>query len=65
MYVNGEKTYQLKVKVSEIKLYPLCLGNISKDFTVDNMKTSWLNECAYNFSVDYNTVDISDVVDIH
>ena len=23
---------------SEIKPYPLCLGNISKDFTVDNMK---------------------------
>ena len=43
----------------------MCLGNTSKDFTVDNMKTSWLNGCAYVFSVDYNTVDVSDVVDIH
>ena len=32
------KIYQFKVKDSEIKPYPLCLGNISKDFTIDNMK---------------------------
>ena len=25
-------------KYSEIKKYPLCLGNISKDFTANNMK---------------------------
>ena len=38
---NGVILHQFKVKDSEIKPYPLCLGNISKDFTVDNMeKTS-------------------------
>ena len=37
-YINGVKIYQFKAKESEIKPYPLCLGNISKDFTVDNMK---------------------------
>ena len=30
--------YQFKAKDSEIKLYPLCLGNISKDFRLDNMQ---------------------------
>ena len=30
--------YQLKAKDSEIKSYPVCVGNISKDFTIDNMK---------------------------
>ena len=30
--------YEFKAKQSEIKPYPLCLGNISKDFTADNMK---------------------------
>ena len=30
--------YQLKSKDSEIKPYPLCLGNISKYFAIDNMK---------------------------
>ena len=30
--------YEFKAKQSQIKPYPLCLGNISKDFTADNMK---------------------------
>ena len=30
--------YQLKPKISEIKLYPLCLGNTSKYFAVNNIK---------------------------
>ena len=38
LFVNAIKIYQFKVKDSEIKPYPLCLGNISKDFTIDNMK---------------------------
>ena len=27
----------MKAKDSEIKPYPSCLGNISKDFTINNM----------------------------
>ena len=38
LFVNATKIYQFKAKKSEIKQYPLCLGNISKDFTFDNMK---------------------------
>ena len=30
--------YQFKAENSEIKDYVLCLGNISKDFTINNMK---------------------------
>ena len=30
--------YKFKAKDSEIVASPLCLGNISKDFSVDNMK---------------------------
>ena len=37
-FVNATKIYQFKAKDSEIKIYSLCLGNISKDFTVINMK---------------------------
>ena len=33
VFANATKVYQFKAKESEIKLYPLCLGNISKDFT--------------------------------
>ena len=30
--------YQFKAKNSEIKYYTICLSNISKDFTINNMK---------------------------
>ena len=30
--------YQFKENDSEARLYPLCLGDISKDFTLGNMK---------------------------
>ena len=33
-----QKIYQFKVNDSEIKKYTLCLGNVSKDFTINNMK---------------------------
>ena len=38
LFVNATRIYQFKAKDSEIKDYPLCLGNISKDFTINNMK---------------------------
>ena len=34
LFVNATKIYQYKAKDSEIKNYALCLGNISKDFTI-------------------------------
>ena len=64
LFVNPTKIYQFKAKDSEIKKYPLCLGNISGDFSA-NMKTklnkakqnnnnnnnnkTGLNGCQYNF----------------
>ena len=38
LFVNAVKMYKFKAKDSKIKPYLLCLGNISKDFTIDNMK---------------------------
>ena len=38
VFANTTKTYLVKGKNSEIKDYTLCLCNISKDFTVNNMK---------------------------
>ena len=43
----------------------MCLGNISKDWSVDNMKKTGFNVYAYDFSVDYDTVEVSDILDIH
>ena len=37
-FVNGTEIYKLKAKDSEIVATPLCLGNISKDWSIDNIK---------------------------
>ena len=38
LFVNGTEIYKFKVKDSEIVASPLCLGNISRDWSADNMK---------------------------
>ena len=49
LFVNTTKIYQLKAKDSEITTHPLCLGNISKDFSINAMKKTGLNGYAYHF----------------
>ena len=43
LFVNGTEIHKFKTKDSEVAATPLCLGNISKDFSVDNMKKTGLN----------------------
>ena len=38
LLVNAVKVYQFKAKKSEIKDYALCLGNVSKEFTISDTK---------------------------
>ena len=38
LFVNRTEIYKFKAKNSEILVGPICLGNISKDWSVDNMK---------------------------
>ena len=42
LFVNDTEIHKFKPKDSEIVITPLCLGNISKDFSVDNMKMTGL-----------------------
>ena len=37
LFVTGTETIKFKAKDSEIPAYSLCLGNISKDWSQDNM----------------------------
>ena len=60
-----QKIRQSKAKNPEVKTYSLCLGNISKDFSVDNMKKNGLNGYVYDFSVDYDAIAVDDILDIH
>ena len=55
----------IQSKKSEIKLFILCLENISKDFTTNNIKKTGLNGYVYDFCVDYNIIDTSNIINIH
>ena len=65
LFVNGTEIIKFKAKDSEIVASPLCLGNISKDWSKDNMKKTGLIGYVYDFSADYNAVRIDDIKDIH
>ena len=65
MFVNGKEIYKFKAKDSEIIASPLCLGNISKDRSLDNMKRTGFTGYVYDFSVDYHTIAVGDIKDIH
>ena len=63
LFVNGKEIEKFKGKDSEIVGSLLCLGNISKDWSTDNMKRTGLNGYVYEFNVDYtefNKVDIAE-----
>ena len=38
---------------------------MSKDWPHDNMKKAGFNGYTYDFSTDYNTIDVNDIKDIH
>ena len=60
-----QKLSKFKAKDSEITTYPLCSGNISKYWSIDNMKTTGLKGYYYDFSVDYDAIAVSDILNIH
>ena len=63
---NRFRTYiNSKEKKSKIKPYPLCLGNNSKDFTLNDMKKTGLKGSVRIFSFDYNAIDTNDILDTH
>ena len=77
LFANATKIYQFKAKDSEIKVYPLCLGNISGDSTNNMKKTkqsktttttkkTGLNECVCDVAAaDYRAFDNSNIINIY
>ena len=65
LFVNGTEIYKFKAKDSAIVASPLCLGNISKDWSVDNMKKTGSTGYLYDFRVDYDVIDVDDIKDLH
>ena len=65
LFVNGTEIYKLKAKDSEILVGPICLGSISKDWSVDDIKKAGFTGYANDFSVDYDPVTADNIKDIH
>ena len=65
LIVNATEIYKFKAKYSEIVATPLCLGKISKDWSVDDMKKTEFNSYVYDFSVDYDAIVVDNILDIH
>ena len=65
LFVNGTEIHRFSAKDSEILATPLCLRNISKDWSVDNMKRTGFNGYVYDFRVDYDAIAVDDILNIH
>ena len=63
--MNSTEFYKFKANYSAMVASPLCLGNISKDWSINNMKKTGFNGYVYDFSVDYDSTDVDDIKDIH
>ena len=65
LFANDTEIYKFKAKDCEILVGPICLGNISKDQSVYNMKKTGFTGYVYDFSVDYESVAVDNIKDIH
>ena len=65
IFVEDVVIYKFKTKESEINVAPLCVGSVSKDCSVNNMKKTGLYGYIYDFSVAYDSIDVDDILGIH
>ena len=65
LFVNGTEIHKFKAKDSKIVASPLCLGNISRNWSTDNMTRTGFTGYVYDFSVSYNDIEVNNIKDIH
>ena len=65
LFVNGKKIINFKAKDSEIAPHPLCLDNISKDFTIPYRLKTGLFGYVYDFGIEYWAIANDKILDIH
>ena len=64
--VNGKEIFKFKADNKNVN-FPtqFCPGSISNEFSTTDSKEISLNGNLYDFSVDYNSTDKSDILNIH
>ena len=65
LFVNGKEIVKFKAKDCAIVAALLCLGNISKDWSVNIMKKTGLNGYVNEFSVDYEVFNPLDATKLY
>ena len=63
--VNATNIYEFKAKDYEIKDYVLCLGNVSKDFTIHNLKKNKTKRKWKIYFRWFYPTDTNDILDIY
>ena len=64
LFVSSTEIIKLKANDSDIVATPLCLENVSKEFSVDNMKKTGLSGYVYDFTVDNDAIAADEILDI-
>ena len=66
LFVNGKEIDIFKAKGFETRATPSCLGNVSKDWSVDEIKKKLgINGYVYDFSVNYEAIGVANILDIY
>ena len=65
LFVNGVEIHKFTTKDTQFNAIPLCVENTSKDFPVDNMKTTGLNGHVHDYGLDNKAIAVEDILDIY
>ena len=66
MFVNGKEIFKFKADYKNVNFSTqLYLGSISSGFSAFNSREVSLNRNVHDFSVDFNSIDKSDLLNIH
>ena len=65
LFVNGVEQLKFKSKVSYLDINLFTLGNISSDWSLQNMEKTGLHGSIYDCSIDYWPIDTGKIRDIH
>ena len=65
LFVNGKETFNFKADKKNVN-FPIqfCLGYTSNGFSASESREASLNGHVYDFSVDYNSIDKSGIINI-
>ena len=66
MFFNGKEIFKFKAGNKDIN-FPtqFCLGNMSNRFSATELGGASLNGNIFDFSIDYNSIDKSDLLNTH